>query len=219
MTAALLRRGSDILEAAVDLFGRLAAYVCVALVLFVAANVFARYFFRAGTVWLQEFEWHLISPIALLGMSYTMLKNEQVRVDFAAHARALRCEAENVSTIAESRIYPHTHATEDRQAFHIIGNGMPDFQLGWDNTFTFGNFDLNFFWRAVVGHDLVNSYRIFYENPTIATAWNMTRTMFDNATELKESPQFSSFYVEDATFARLEGAPKLAITMMITVLL
>jgi TRAP-type mannitol/chloroaromatic compound transport system permease small subunit len=82
MTAALLRRGSDILEAAVDLFGRLAAYVCVALVLLVAANVLARYFFRAGTIWLQEFEWHLISPIALLGMSYTMLKGEQVRVDF-----------------------------------------------------------------------------------------------------------------------------------------
>jgi TRAP-type mannitol/chloroaromatic compound transport system permease small subunit len=82
MSATLLRRGSDMLEAAVDLFGRLAAYVCVALVLFVAANVFARYFFRAGTVWLQEFEWHLISPIALLGMSYTMLKGEQVRVDF-----------------------------------------------------------------------------------------------------------------------------------------
>jgi TRAP-type mannitol/chloroaromatic compound transport system permease small subunit len=82
MPAAFIRRGADRLEAAVDLFGRLAAYVAVALVLVVAGNVFARYFFRTGTIWLQELEWHLIAPIALLGMSYTMLKGEQVRVDF-----------------------------------------------------------------------------------------------------------------------------------------
>jgi TRAP-type mannitol/chloroaromatic compound transport system permease small subunit len=82
MPAAFIRRGSDMLEAAVNIFGRLAAYVSVALVLVVAGNVFARYFFHTGTIWLQELEWHLISPIALLGMSYTLLKGEQVRVDF-----------------------------------------------------------------------------------------------------------------------------------------
>jgi TRAP-type mannitol/chloroaromatic compound transport system permease small subunit len=82
MPAAFIRRGSDMLEAAVNIFGRIAAYVSVALVLVVAGNVFARYFFHTGTILLQELEWHLISPIALLGMSYTLLKGEQVRVDF-----------------------------------------------------------------------------------------------------------------------------------------
>jgi TRAP-type mannitol/chloroaromatic compound transport system permease small subunit len=70
------------IEAVVDVFGRLAAGVGVVLVLLVAGNVFARYFFRTGTIWLQELEWHLIAPIALIGMSYTLLKGEQVRVDF-----------------------------------------------------------------------------------------------------------------------------------------
>ncbi len=65
-----------------DICGRLAAWTCVGLVLLVAANVLARYFFRTGTIWLQELEWHLISPIALIGMAYTLLKGEQVRVDF-----------------------------------------------------------------------------------------------------------------------------------------
>ncbi len=67
---------------AVNVAGRLAAWTCVALVLVVAGNVLARYFFRTGTIWLQELEWHLISPIALLGMSYALLGGEQVRVDF-----------------------------------------------------------------------------------------------------------------------------------------
>ncbi len=69
------------LEAVVDFFGRLAAWACIVLALLVSANVFARYFFSFGTIWLQELEWHLISPIAAVGMSYALLKGDQVRVD------------------------------------------------------------------------------------------------------------------------------------------
>jgi TRAP-type mannitol/chloroaromatic compound transport system permease small subunit len=68
-------------ESAVRLFGWIAAWSCVALVLLVAGDVFARYLFRIGAVWLQELQWHLISPIALFGMSYALLCGEQVRVD------------------------------------------------------------------------------------------------------------------------------------------
>ena len=69
------------LEAIVRAFGVLAAWVCVALVLLVAGDVVARYLFRTGAVWAQELQWHLISPIALFGMSYALLSGEQVRVD------------------------------------------------------------------------------------------------------------------------------------------
>lgn len=69
------------LEAIVRAFGVLAAWVCVALVLLVAGDVFARYLFRTGAVWAQELQWHLISPIALFGMSYALYSGEQVRVD------------------------------------------------------------------------------------------------------------------------------------------
>ncbi len=69
------------IEAVVRAFGVLAAWVCVVLVLLVAGDVFARYLFRTGAVWLQELQWHLISPIALFGMSYALLSGEQVRVD------------------------------------------------------------------------------------------------------------------------------------------
>lgn len=77
----VLLRITAIIEAVVDLCGRLAAWFCVALVLLVAGNVLARYFFHTGTIWLQELEWHLISPIALVGMSYGLLRGDQVRID------------------------------------------------------------------------------------------------------------------------------------------
>ncbi|MBK5927972.1 TRAP transporter small permease subunit [Rhodobaculum claviforme] len=69
------------IEGVVRGFGVLAAWVCVALVLLVAGDVFARYLFRTGAVWAQELQWHLISPIALFGMSYALVSGDQVRVD------------------------------------------------------------------------------------------------------------------------------------------
>ncbi|CAN5141232.1 TonB-dependent receptor [soil metagenome] len=93
-----------------------------------------------------------------------------------------------------------TTSDDDR----VIGNGMPDFQLGIDNTFRFRNWDLNMFWSGAFGHDLANTFRIFYENPTQAPGWNVTRSTLD-VPELNESPQFSSFHVEDASFMRLEN--------------
>jgi len=70
-----------LIEAVVRGFGVVAAWVCVILVLLVAGDVFARYFFRTGAVWAQELQWHLMSPIALFGMSYALLCGDQVRVD------------------------------------------------------------------------------------------------------------------------------------------
>ncbi|WP_322895321.1 MULTISPECIES: TRAP transporter small permease subunit [unclassified Yoonia] len=69
------------LEQIVRLFGIIAAWLCLALVLLVAGDVFARYLFDTGAVWAQELQWHLISPIALFGMSYALFSGEQVRVD------------------------------------------------------------------------------------------------------------------------------------------
>jgi len=77
----ILSRIIFVLEAVVDFSGRLAAWTCVFLVVLVSASVFARYFLSYGTMWLQELEWHLLSPIAMLGMSYSLLKGDQVRVD------------------------------------------------------------------------------------------------------------------------------------------
>ena len=86
----------------------------------------------------------------------------------------------------------------------VIGNGMPDFQLGFDNTITFRNWSMNMFWRGAFGHDLANSFNIFYKNPNTAFGWNVTKTALE-LSELREDPQFSSFYIEDASFFRLEN--------------
>lgn len=74
-------RVADAIDAAIDAIGRVAAWTCLALVLVMAGNVLLRYGFATGSVWAQELEWHLMSPIALIGMSYALRHGEHVRVD------------------------------------------------------------------------------------------------------------------------------------------
>jgi TonB-linked SusC/RagA family outer membrane protein len=88
-----------------------------------------------------------------------------------------------------------------------IGNGLPDFELGWTNTFRYKNFDLNFFLRGAFGHDLVNTYRAFFENstPTNISSYNVVTTKFFDK-NLTSQPTFSSLYVESASFVKLDNA-------------
>ncbi len=72
---------SDVLESVIDWIGRGTAWLCLGMVVLVAINVILRYLFRIGPVSLQEFEWHLMSPIALIGMSYALRHGDHVRVD------------------------------------------------------------------------------------------------------------------------------------------
>jgi TRAP-type mannitol/chloroaromatic compound transport system permease small subunit len=83
---------SDALESFIDWTGRSTAWLCMFLVVLVAFNVILRYVFRLGPVSLQELEWHLMSPIALIGMSYAMRHGDHVRVDilFQRFSRTLQ---------------------------------------------------------------------------------------------------------------------------------
>ena len=74
-------RAAHAAEALVDIIGRLSAVAVLALVGIMSANVLLRYGFSMGSVWAQEFEWHLMSPIALIGAAYALRHGEHVRVD------------------------------------------------------------------------------------------------------------------------------------------
>ena len=86
-----------------------------------------------------------------------------------------------------------------------VGKGLPDFEFGWNNSFTYKNWDLNFFFRGAIGHDLVNSYRGFYENPNVATSYNVVKTKYYNPA-LDDAQIFSSLHVEGASFVELDNA-------------
>jgi len=91
----------------------------------------------------------------------------------------------------------------------VIGNGLPDWQIGWNNQFTFGNFDFSFFIDGFFGHDLVNTFRAFYEaaTPSVIGSYNVLESSFDGElARLTAAPTFSSLHVENASFVRLNNA-------------
>jgi TonB-dependent starch-binding outer membrane protein SusC len=87
----------------------------------------------------------------------------------------------------------------------IVGNGLPDFTVGLNNSFNYKSFDLNFFLRGVFGHSLVNVQRAYWEHPLIAGTQNFVITEFFNP-EDKELDAYHSGYVEKADFLRLDNA-------------
>ena len=78
MSAERLAGGIDTL---VDLVGRATAWLTLGLALVMASNVLLRYGFSIGSIWMQEFEWHVFVPICVFGMCYALLHGEHVRVD------------------------------------------------------------------------------------------------------------------------------------------
>jgi TonB-dependent starch-binding outer membrane protein SusC len=88
-----------------------------------------------------------------------------------------------------------------------IGRGLPKFELGLTNTFRYKNFDFSFFLRGQFGHDLVNTYRAFFETsqPTVIASYNVVKTKYYDP-KLTSPLTFSSLYVEGASFVKLDNA-------------
>ena len=70
--------------------GRVTAWLTLLLVLLVAGDVLFRYVWHVSSVAEQEFEWHVLAVIALMGASYTLQQGEHVRVDIFYQRYSLR---------------------------------------------------------------------------------------------------------------------------------
>ncbi len=93
----------------------------------------------------------------------------------------------------------------DPSKWGVIGNGLPSSELGFTNSFSYKNWDLSFVLRGVFGHTLYNSYRGFYENRNTASlTWNSIVTA--KTPYVTSVPEFSSLYIEDASYLRLDNA-------------
>jgi tripartite ATP-independent transporter DctM subunit len=88
------KRLSYYLERVAKYAGLTAAVLVVVLALLVTYDAMMRYLFSAGSIALQEVEWHLYDVIFLLGISYALKHDKHVRVDifyerYSEESRAL----------------------------------------------------------------------------------------------------------------------------------
>ena len=91
--------------------------------------------------------------------------------------------------------------SEDDRTY--IGDAQPDLTFGWNNSFSYKNIDLSFFFRGSIGNDVLNHVRMAYAQPGYLIGAN---ALDDELTyTLKGVPQYSSLYIEDASFVRLDN--------------
>ena len=69
------------IEWMIDRIGQAASLLSLVIIVLMAGNVLLRYSLSLGTVWAQELEWHLLAALILFGMSYALLRGDNVRVD------------------------------------------------------------------------------------------------------------------------------------------
>jgi iron complex outermembrane receptor protein len=92
---------------------------------------------------------------------------------------------------------------EDKE---IIGNANPSFTLGLHNNATWGKFDVSWLWRGEFGGDVFNNTALVYQTKSDATQGrNFLAAALNDPDGLKEPAKFSSRWVEDRTFVRLQN--------------
>lgn len=87
--------------------------------------------------------------------------------------------------------------------YTYIGSAQPDLTFGWNNQFTYKNWDLSFFFRGTVGNDVLNMGRMTYGHPGYLIGANALNDPLVD--QLKVVPEYSSLYVEDASHIRLDN--------------
>ncbi|HMV90703.1 MAG TPA: SusC/RagA family TonB-linked outer membrane protein, partial [Cyclobacteriaceae bacterium] len=76
--------------------------------------------------------------------------------------------------------------------------------VGWSNDFSYKNWTLNINFRAGIGGKVLNLYRLYYESWQRMGLTNIVHTQYENP-EFTGGIVYSSKYVEDATFLKLDN--------------
>ena len=91
--------------------------------------------------------------------------------------------------------------SEDDRTY--IGCAQPKLTFGWNNAFNYKNFDLSFFFRGSLGNDVLNHVRMAYAQPGNLIGANALNDPL--IYQLKEVPKYSSYYIENGSFVRLDN--------------
>jgi len=86
----------------------------------------------------------------------------------------------------------------------VVGSGLPDFTIGWNNTFTYKGFYLSFFLRGAFGHSLVNVNNARYGVPVVIGIQSGMKQILDFE-DAVDGPVYSNVHVEKANYVKLDN--------------
>ncbi len=112
---------------------------------------------------------------------------------------------ENPSTGQCAEFYQEMRNDYDNW-YEYIGNGIPKFTLGWNNTINYKDFDLSLQCNGQFGYKIINQQRVFYENN--AHAYNKLKSVSDAVGGIRtlsaaQSQVVTSYYIESGDYFKL----------------
>lgn len=87
----------------------------------------------------------------------------------------------------------------------FIGNGLPKFKAGLQNSFTYKNFDFSFFLRGMFDYDILNEGRIYFGTTTSIDKSGTNIYKEGLKQKVTEDPKFSTYYLEKGDFLKIDN--------------
>jgi len=110
------------------------------------------------------------------------------------------CKKASTSCVSGVTTYP---TDEDKM---VIGNANPSFTAGLHNNGQWNNFDASWLWRGEFGGDVFNNTALVYASKSNAKQGrNFLRSALSQPDAIGEPSKYSSRWVEDRTFVRLQN--------------
>ena len=116
--------------------GEYSSWLWIITIGFILYSVVSRYLFGQGSVMLEEVQWHLAGAAWLIGLSYTLVDNEHVRVD-VLHERLSRKSQAWIEVfglallllpflfITLNEMIPYVYSSYEQGEVSISPNGLP----------------------------------------------------------------------------------------------
>ena len=89
----------------------------------------------------------------------------------------------------------------------ILGNGIPKYIIGWNNSFRYKQFDLAVNIRGAFGFQILNFQKLYYANPKV-NQYNMLKQAFDpvyGKTSVYADLAYVSYYVEQGDYVKIDN--------------
>ena len=90
--------------------------------------------------------------------------------------------------------------------YHYMGSAQPKLLMGWNNSFKYGNFDLNVFIRGAFGNKIFNATRADLFRPSTAQYNNILRDAANESVTDINAYAYSSRFLENGSYVRFDNA-------------
>lgn len=107
----------------------------------------------------------------------------------------------------DNNVIPAEQKTDNDKRY--IGNYLPKVMIGWNNQFTYKNFDLGISMRSWLGFDVYNSFPMYVGIQGVGGAnhWNLLESAVEDPryNKIRGVKQLCDYFLEDGSFLKIDA--------------